>query len=81
MSNSSIINALEQDFQDNKTETFPGEKAFSQEDQRILNIGEEGMELDCGQYTIPLPFCDDDIVPDNMALVLKSANLQKPNDQ
>ncbi len=77
MSPSSIIRALEQDFKNNKTETFPGEKAFSQEDQKVLKIDEKRMELDCGHYTLPLPFRDDDIVPDNTPLVLTSANLQK----
>ncbi len=75
MSPSSMISALEQDFQGHETETFPGEKALSQEDRKFLEIG---MEFDNGHYTLPLPFHDEDVVmPDSKSLVLKRANLQK----
>ncbi len=66
------------DFQDCKTETYPGERDLSREDRKFLRVAEAGKKFHDGHYTFSLPFPDEDVMmPDNKMAVLKRALHQK----
>jgi transposase InsO family protein len=73
----SILQMFEADFND-KIESYPGECGMSQEDRQFLKTVEEGIVLEDGHYTVPLPLRDAvPKLPDNRNYVLKRAALQR----
>ena len=78
ISPSAILNFFEADFNDRKVEMYPGEKGMSQEDLRFMQIAEDGIGLQDGHYTLPLPFKNENVcLPNNRNHALKRLLQQK----
>ena len=73
----SLMKSLEHDFEN--PERFPGEKGWSQEDRRFMEMAEQGMRLDGSHLTIPLPFRREDALemPQNRIMAEKRAIFQR----
>ena len=73
-----VLDMFERDFCEYANAKYPGEQGLSQEDQRFLQVVENGLEFTDGHYVIPLPFKNDHtFMPNNQVQALKRASSLK----
>ena len=75
---SNILRMFEQDFNIFPESKYPGERGLSVEDEKFMNIVQQGTSFAEGSYTVPFPFrTEDPSLPNNKAQALKRAAWQK----
>ena len=78
MTTDSILRVLEMDFNDYNVPSVPGECGMSQEDRKFIDFMDTHTVFHDGQYTVPLPFRDENIsMPNNKSQALKRGFLQQ----
>ena len=72
-----VLKMMELDFSERDVGSTPGEKGLSLEDKRFLKIADEEHKLVNGHYQLPLPFKDDQDLPNNRNQAVSRAMWQK----